>query len=58
MDALDYLHELFSRDTSIETALHLVMLEYGLSEAEAQKKVDDYFEIIDAIDRERASKGQ
>ena len=53
MDVIEYIREMFSRDCSIDTVLSLVIKEYGLSEQEAQKKIDEYFEIIDAIDKER-----
>ena len=58
MDPLDFIRDLFSRDCSMETVLHLVMGEFDLTQEEAQKKIDDYFEIIEAIDRERQSKNQ
>ena len=53
MDVLDYIHDLFSRDYSIGTVQHLAMEHFDLSAEEAQKKIDEYFEIIDAMDRER-----
>lgn len=53
MDVIEYIREMFSRDCAIDTVLSLVMKEYGLSEQEAQKKIDEYFEIINAIDKER-----
>lgn len=55
MDVIDYIRELFSSHcTSIETTLHLVMKEYGLSEEEARKKIDEYFEIIEGMNQDRA----
>ena len=53
MDVLDFIRDLFSRDYAIGTVLHLVMAHYGLSEEEAQKKVDEYFEIVEAMDSSR-----
>lgn len=51
MDVLDLIHEKFSQDCSIETVLHLVMADYGLTEDEARKKLDEYFEIIENSQR-------
>ena len=53
MDVMDYIRDLFSRDCEIGTVLHLVIAEFGLSEEEANGKIKEYFEIIDAIDRSR-----
>ena len=53
MDVLDFIRDLCTRDYAIGTVLHLVMAHYGLSEEEAQKKVDEYFEIVEAMDGSR-----
>lgn len=53
MDVLDFIRDMFSRDYSISTVLHLVMAHFDLSEAEAQSKIDEYFEIVEAIDNSR-----
>ena len=53
MDALDFIRDMFSQDCTISTVLHLVMAHFNLSEEEAQKKVDEYFEIVEMMDRER-----
>ena len=53
MDELDFIRDKFSQDCSVGTVFHLVMSEYNLSEDEAKEKINDYFEIIDAIDRSR-----
>ena len=55
MDVLDFIRDKFSQDCSSGTVLHLVMANYNLSEEEAQKEIDSYFEIIEMIDRERNS---
>lgn len=53
MDVMDYIRDLFSRNCEIGTVQHLVMAEFGLSEEDAEGKINEYFEIIDAIDRSR-----
>ncbi len=58
MDALDLIHEKFSQDCAIETVRNLVMAEYGLTEEEAQKKIEEYFEIIEEGQRLRNSDGK
>ena len=52
MDILDYIHELFSQDCAIPTVLSLVMKEYHVSQDEAQKNIDTYFEIVEEMDRQ------
>ena len=53
MDELDLIRDKFSQDCTVETVRHLVMSHFGLSEQEAQAKIDEYFKIVDMIDRER-----
>ena len=53
MDALEFIRDKFSQDCPIDTVFHLVMSEYGLSEDEAKEKINEYFEIIESIDRSR-----
>lgn len=53
MDELDLIRDKFSQDCSIDTVRHLVMAHFDLSEEEAQAKIDEYFEIVDMIDKER-----
>ena len=45
-DPLDLIRDLFSRDCSIETVLHMVMAHFDLSEEEAQEKIKEYFDIV------------
>lgn len=49
MDPLDLIRDKFSQDCSIETVLHLVMAHFGMSEEEAQARIDEYFRIVDEI---------
>lgn len=53
MDIFDLIRDKFSQDCTIETVLHLLMAHFILSEAEAQAKIDEYFEIVDMIDEDR-----
>ena len=47
MEPMDLIRDKFSQDCSIETALHLVMAHFDLSEEEAQAEIDEYFKILE-----------
>ncbi len=53
MEPMDLIRDKFSRDCSIETVLHLVMENFELSEEEARAEIDEYFEIVDWMDKHR-----
>ena len=53
MDVLDFIHDKFSQDCAIGTVLHLLMAYYDLSAEEAQNKIDEYFEIVEAMDDQK-----
>lgn len=52
MDSMDLIRDKFSQDCTIDTVLHLLMAHFDLSEAEAQAKIDEYFEIVDMIEED------
>ena len=47
-DPMDLIQDKFSQDCTIETVLHLLMVHFHLSEAEAQAKIDEHFEIVES----------
>ena len=51
MDPVDLIRDKFSQDCTIETVRHLLMAHFDLSEEEAQKKIDTYFEIVEEYSR-------
>ena len=53
MDPMNLIRDKFSQDCTIETVLHLVMSHFDMSEEEAQAKIDEYFEIVEEIDKWR-----
>lgn len=53
MEPMDLIRDKFSQDCTIETVLHLLMSHFDMSEEEAQAEIDEYFEIVDMIDKER-----
>ena len=53
MEVLDLIRDKFSQDCSIETVLHLVISHFDMTEEEAQAKIDEYFEIIEEIEKAR-----
>ena len=53
MEPLDLIRDKFSQDCSIDTVLHLVMSQFDMTEEEARLKIDEYFEIIEEIEKAR-----
>lgn len=53
MEPMDLIRGKFSQDCSIETVLHLLMMHFDMSEEEAQAQINEYFEIVDWIDKHR-----
>lgn len=53
MEPMDLIRDKFSQDCSIETVLHLLMAHFDMSEEEARAEIDEYFEIVDWIDKHR-----
>ena len=53
MDPMDLIRDKFSQDCTIETVLHLLMAHFEMSEEEARAQIDEYFEIVEEIDRRR-----
>ena len=55
MDPLDLIRDKFSQDCEIETVRRLLMAHFDMTEEQAQAEIDDYFRIVDMIDKERQS---
>lgn len=53
MEPMDLIRDKFSQDCSIETVLHLLKTHFDMSEEEAQAQIDEYFEIVDWMDKHR-----
>lgn len=51
MEPLDLIRDKFSQDCSVETVKHLVMSHFDMSGEEAQSEIDEYFEIVNWIDK-------
>ena len=49
MDPMDLIQDKFAQDCTIETVLYLLMVHFGLSEKEAQAKIDEYFKIVEKL---------
>lgn len=47
MDPIDFIRDKFSQDCAVDTVLHLVMAQFGLSEEEARAEIQEYFEIVE-----------
>ena len=51
-DPMDLIRDKFSQDCLIKTVRRLVMAHFDMSEEEAQAQIDEYFKIVDMIDRD------
>ena len=53
MEPMDLIRDKFSQECSIETVRRLLTVHFDMTEEQAQKEIDDYFRIVDELDRER-----
>ena len=53
MEPLDLIRDKFSQECSIETVRRLLMVHFDLSAEEAQAEIDEYFKIVDWMDKHR-----
>ena len=53
LEPMDLIRDKFSQERSIETVLHLLMVHFNMSEEEAQAEIDEYFKIVDWMDKHR-----
>ena len=53
MEPLDLIRDKFSQDCTVETVLHLLMAHFDMTEEQAQAEIDEYFEIVDWMDKSR-----
>ena len=53
MTPLDLIRDKFSQDCSTETVKHLVMAHFDMSEEEAQKEINEYFDIVKMMEKAR-----
>ena len=57
MDPLDLIRDKFSQECEIGTVRRLLMAHFDMTEEQAQAEIDDYFRIVDMIDKERQGGG-
>ncbi|MCH5192686.1 MAG: hypothetical protein J1F11_01905 [Oscillospiraceae bacterium] len=53
MDPLDLIRDKFSQECETGTVRRLLMAHFDMTEEQAQAEIDDYFRIVDMIDKER-----
>ena len=53
MDPLDLIRDKFSQECEIATVRRLLMVHFDMTEEQAQAEIDDYFRLVDMIDKER-----
>lgn len=58
MEPMDLIRDKFSQDCPIETVLHLLMAHFSMSEAEARAEIEEYFAIVEGMDRRRDAPGE
>ena len=58
MEPMDMIRDKFSQDCTIETVLHLLMSHFDMTEEQAQAEIDEYFKIVDMLDKERKERGE
>ena len=55
MEPMDLIRDKFSQDCTVETVLHLLMAHFDMPEEQARAEIDEYFEIVDWMDKHRAT---
>ena len=51
LEPMDLIRDKFSQDCTVETVLHLVMAHFDLSEEQARAEIDEYFEIVEGMNK-------
>ena len=53
MEPMDMIRDKFNQECSIETVLRLLQVHFDMTEEQAQAEMDEYFKIVDMLDKER-----
>ena len=53
MEPMDLIRDKFSQDCTVETVLHLLMSHFDMTKDQAQAEINEYFEIVDWMDKHR-----
>ena len=56
MDPMDLIRDKFNQECEVGTVRRLLMVHFDMTEEEAQTEIDEYFKIVDMIDKERYGK--
>ena len=54
MEPMDMIRDKFNQECEIATVHRLLTVHFDMTEEQAQAEIDEYFRIVDMIDRERA----
>ena len=50
-EPIDLIRDKFSQECSVETVRRLLTVHFDMSEEEAQAEIDEYFKIVDWMDK-------
>lgn len=53
MEPMDLIRDKFSQECEIGTVRRLLMVHFDMTEDQAQAEIDEYFRIVDMLDKER-----
>ena len=53
MEPMDLIRDKFSQECEIGTVRRLLMVHFNMTEEQAQAEIDEYFKIVDMLDKER-----
>ena len=58
MEPMDLIRDKFNQECEIGTVRRLLTVHFDMTEEQAQAEIDEYFRIVEWIDRERKEKGE
>ena len=53
MEPMDLIRDKFNQECEISTVRRLLMVHFNMTEEQAQAEIDEYFRIVDMLDKER-----
>ena len=55
MEPMDMIRDKFSQECEISTVRRLLTVHFDMTEEQAQAEIDEYFKIVDMIDKENSA---
>ena len=53
MEPMDMIRDKFNQECEIGTVRRLLMVHFDMTQEQAQAEIDEYFRIVDMLDKER-----